>query len=97
MKDKISRERLDKYLSLTSEAIQKVKASGYDGEHRRAALDFLDMVERYHSDALHFRDKGDYVTSFAAVNYAHGWLDAGARAGLFKVYDSRLFTVDDQM
>jgi len=53
------------------------------------------MAKRYYSDAKHFRDKGDYVTAFAALNYAHGWLDAGARIGLFDVdHDSELFTVD---
>ena len=37
----------------------------------------------------------DYVTAFAALNYAHGWLDAGARIGVFDVnHDSKLFTVD---
>jgi hypothetical protein len=55
----------------------------------------LDMASRYFSDAGHFEEKGDVVTAFAALNYAHGWLDAGARLGLFKVNDSTLFTVDD--
>jgi hypothetical protein len=37
------------------------------------------------------------VTAFAALNYAHGWLDAGARLGLFDVgKDNVLFTVDGE-
>ena len=52
------------------------------------------MAERYFSDAKHFQEKGEIVNAFAALNYAHGWLDAGARIQLFKVNDSRLFTVD---
>jgi len=44
-------------------------------------------------DAKYFEDKGDIVSAFAALNYAHGWLDAGARIGVFIVKDSRLFTV----
>ena len=61
----------------------------------KAAKDFLDMAKRYFSDAKHFKDKGDIVTAFAALNYAHGWLDAGARIGLFDVdHDNELFTVD---
>lgn len=53
------------------------------------------MAKRYFSDAQHFKEKGDIVTAFAALNYAHGWLDAGARLGLFDVgHDSELFTVD---
>ena len=54
----------------------------------------LDMVERYVSDARHFEEKGDFVNAFAALAYAHGWLDAGARIGIFDVHDSRLFVVD---
>ncbi|MBR9702560.1 DUF357 domain-containing protein, partial [Candidatus Woesearchaeota archaeon] len=53
------------------------------------------MAQRYFDDAKHFREKGDKVLAFAALNYAHGWLDAGARIQLFKVNDSVLFTVDE--
>ena len=56
--------------------------------------DFLDMIKRYILDAEHFAQKDDKVNAFAALNYAHGWLDAGARIGLFDVHDSSLFTVD---
>ena len=53
------------------------------------------MAERYFKDAKYFEKKGDYITAFAALNYAHGWLDAGARMGLFDVdHNSKLFTVD---
>lgn len=59
------------------------------------AMVVFDMAKRYFEDAKHFREKGDIVTAFAALNYAHGWLDAGARLGLFDVgHDSELFTVD---
>ncbi|MBD3304297.1 DUF357 domain-containing protein [Candidatus Woesearchaeota archaeon] len=62
--------------------------------HCQAVVVF-DMAKRYFEDAKHFREKGDVVTAFAALNYAHGWLDAGARLGLFDVgRDSELFTVD---
>ena len=44
----------------------------------------------------HFEEKGEQLTAFAALNYAHGWLDAGARLGLFDVDgDNELFTVDE--
>ena len=39
-------------------------------------------------------EKGNYVLAFGALNYAHGWLDAGARLGLFDVdEDDQLFTL----
>ncbi len=88
----ITDEKLDKYFDITSRALKKVKIVT---EHKKQAEDALDMARRYFSDAQHFRAKGDYINAFAAVNYAHGWLDAGARLGLFDVgHDSELFTVD---
>ena len=95
----ITKEKLDRYFSVTERALKKVKIvksgkiEGKDFE--KHAKDFLDMAQRYFSDAVHFAQKGDIVTAFAALNYAHGWLDAGARLGLFDVdHDSELFTVD---
>jgi len=52
---------------------------------RKIAEDYLDMATRYYNDAKHFEKQGNYVLAFAALNYAHGWLDAGARIGLFDV------------
>jgi hypothetical protein len=58
------------------------------------AEDFLNMAKSYFQDARHFFDNDDYVNAFACVNYAHGWLDAGARLGLFDVGgDDQLFTL----
>ena len=51
------------------------------------------MVENYLSDSKHFEKKKDLVNAFVAINYCHGWLDAGARLGIFDVKDDRLFTV----
>jgi len=95
--DIITEEKLAKYFAVTGEALAKAGAAvdGSSPEREAQARDFLDMAQRYHDDALHFKSKGDFVNAFAALNYAHGWLDAGARARLFRVNDSRLFTVDD--
>ena len=92
----ITDEKLKKYFDVTSRALKKVKVAAEQKiEWKKAAEDFLDMAQRYFSDAQHFQKKGDVVTAFAALNYAHGWLDAGARLGLFDVgKDNTLFTVD---
>ncbi len=95
MNDTVTREKLEKYFKITEEALKKAKSAPKDKNMLSHAEDFLDMIQRYFDDAKHFEKKGDLVTAFAALNYAHGWLDAGARIGLFKVKDSRLFTVDD--
>ncbi|HLC55440.1 MAG TPA: DUF357 domain-containing protein [Candidatus Nanoarchaeia archaeon] len=89
----VTAEKLEKYFKITTDALQKAKDAPEnldinDGTRK----DFMDMVERYLSDAHHFQEKGDLVLAFAALNYAHGWLDAGARIGLFDVHDSNLFT-----
>lgn len=94
MNSTITAEKLEKYFSITKEALGKA-GKALDEKRLSEAKDFLDMVQRYFDDAHYFAEKKkDYVLAFAALNYAHGWLDAGARIGLFKVKDSRLFTVD---
>jgi len=90
--DKISKDKIEKYYNLSSKALEIAKKSiekAKEGEAREIIL----MVECYLSDSKHFKEKNDYVNSFACLNYAHGWLDAGARLKIFKVTDNRLFTV----
>ena len=89
--EKVNR-KLDKYFSMTAKAISLVKITNNSSKD---AKDFLSMAKNYLSDAKHFRKKGDLLTALAAASYAHAWLDAGARSGLFKVdSSSNLFTVD---
>lgn len=88
--------KLDRYFDVTGRALKKIKINKeFKIDPKKAAEDFLDMANRYYSDAKYFREKGDYVNALAALSYAHAWLDAGARIGLFDVdHDSELFTVD---
>ncbi len=90
----ITEEKLKKYFKITGEAIKEAEKSGNRLGMKEVREDFLDMIKRYYADAKFFYDKQDFINAFAAVNYAHGWLDAGARIGLFDVHNSRLFTVD---
>ena len=95
MQDRIAEEKIDKYLDTTKRALEKLKVAAPPRSfNRKLAESFLEMARSYYSDAQHFRQKGDFVNAFACVNYAHGWLDAGARIGLFDVSeDDRLFTL----
>ncbi|MCU0861220.1 MAG: DUF357 domain-containing protein [Methanomassiliicoccales archaeon] len=95
MQDRITEEKIAKYLDTTKRALEKLKvAAPARSFNRKMADSFLEMAQAYYSDALHFRGKGDYVNAFACVNYAHAWLDAGARIGLFDVgEDDKLFTL----
>ncbi|MCP3685880.1 MAG: DUF357 domain-containing protein [bacterium] len=87
----ITDEKIDKYIGITEKAISEVVLIP---EKEKESREVLDMAKRYLSDAKHYREKGDYVTAFASVNYAHGWLDAGARLKLFEVKDKTFFAID---
>ena len=88
----VSKEKLEKYFTLTTTALTKVKSSIIKGKEAHAK-EIIEMVENYLSDAKHFEEKGEWTTAFAALNYAHGWLDAGVRLDVFDVNDKSLFTV----
>lgn len=93
--NRITDEKIERYLDVTRRALDKIRIAAPERSYSRKLADsFLEMAQSYYSDALHFKEAGDYVTSFAAVNYAHGWIDCGARIGLFDVGgDDRLFTL----
>ena len=91
----ISKEHLAKYIQLTEKALKKIKIAAPERSYlRELADDFVEMAESYSSDAKRFAKDGDLVNAFACINYAHGWLDCGARIGLFDVGgDDQLFTL----
>ena len=88
----VSKEKLENYFNLTSTALKIVKEKIVPG-HEEDAKEIIDMVENYLSDAEHFESKGNFVLAFGALNYSHGWIDAGVRLGIFDVHDDKLFTV----
>lgn len=92
--EKVEAKRLENYFKITQEALEKAKATPENLDIENAREDFLKMVESYMADAKHFESEGKVVDAFAAINYAHGWLDAGARIGLWDVDDNKLFTRD---
>ncbi|MFY9605131.1 MAG: DUF357 domain-containing protein [Thermoplasmata archaeon] len=91
----ITEERVERYIQLTSKALDKAKIAAPESSfNRKLADDFMRMARSYFQDARDFAAKGDLVNAFACINYAHGWLDSGARIGLFDVGgDNRLFTL----
>ena len=95
MNDTITEAKIDRYLDITKRALDKLKVVTPERSFsKRLADDFLNMAMSYYNDAKHFRENGDFVTAFAAVNYAHGWIDFGARIGLWDVgEDDQLFTL----
>ena len=92
MENEISLEKLDRYFGLTERGLAEVKENIIEGREVDAK-EIVDMVSNYVLDAHHFKEKGDIVNAFAALNYAHGWLDCGVRLRVFDVDDDTLFTI----
>jgi hypothetical protein len=92
MEDKITKEKIEKYFQLTSKALKEVKKHIIKGKENYAK-EIIEMAKNYLFDAKHFEEKGNYVNCFAALNYAHGWIDSGVRLDIFDVKDDKLFTV----
>ena len=88
---------VDRDIALTERALGKASLAAPPRSHlRRIAEDFVTMARAYYDDAKHFRDAGELDKALANINYAHGWLDAGARLGLFDVGgDDQLFTLSE--
>ena len=88
----ITESKLKRYFEITCKALAKAKKA-VSKKYEKQAAEILDMAQRYYDDAKWFAQKGDFVNAFAAINYAHGWLDSGARLGIFKVRDTKLFVI----
>lgn len=92
MNDRITKDKIKKYRDLTKRAL-KIARAKISNKKEKEAKEIIEMVSNYLSDSEYFEERGDYVNSFAAINYAHGWLDCGARLKIFNVKDRKLFTV----
>ena len=92
MKDNITKQKIKKYSTLTSTALEKIKKNIIKGKEN-SAKEIIEMVENYLSDSKYFEKKENLVDAFAALNYAHGWIDSGVRLGIFNVKDRKLFTI----
>lgn len=79
-------EKTDQYESLLTEALDSLEVVPPPGSPLgNAATDFEEMARAYLEDGRHFREMDDQVNALAAFSYGHGWVDAGARVGLFIV------------
>ncbi|ODS36350.1 MAG: hypothetical protein A7316_10095 [Candidatus Altiarchaeales archaeon WOR_SM1_86-2] len=77
------KSRVEKYLEKAKPLFVNLKRNDVEGVDEKILEHFHDMAVSYHSDALSFYEKGDYINSLAALEYAEGWLDAGAALGVF--------------
>lgn len=88
----VCKARLDGYRKISEKALAIAKKSIAKGKEQEAK-EIIKMVECYLEDSKHFEKKGHYVNAYGCLNYAHGWLDCGARLRIFDVNDSSLFTI----
>jgi hypothetical protein len=88
-------EKTDRYEDLLADALDAAEpVPPAESPLALAAAECLEMAESYLDDGRHFRAEDDLVNALASFSYGHGWLDAGARIGLFDVPDEgHLFTV----
>jgi hypothetical protein len=88
-------EKTERYERLLAEALDAATvAAPAETPLSAAAAEHLEMAESYLEDGRHFLAEDDPVNALASFSYGHGWLDAGARAGLLDVpEDGHLFTV----
>lgn len=92
MQDRITKEKIQRYRTLTSKAVKIAEDSVVEGKEKQAE-EIIKMVSDYLSDSGYFEKNKDFVNAFAALSYAHGWLDSGARLGIFDVKDDSLFSI----
>ena len=87
----ISQEHLAKYFHITETALAaaSLRLTELQTDNGKVktristqnAQQILNIAKQYTTDARHFEKKRDLVRAFAALNYAHGWLDCGAALG----------------
>ena len=82
MVEKLNKKRLEKYIEITKKTLESAKKIKRTSDK---AAQILDTAKRYYEDALFFLKKEKLVDSFACINYAQGWLDAGIKTGILKV------------
>jgi len=90
--DRITQEKIERYRNISKKALALAKKNISKTKEQEAKV-IIEMVSCYLSDSEYFEKKGDFVNAFAAISYAHGWIDCGARLGIFNVKDRKLFTI----
>ncbi len=92
MQDRVTKEKIQRYRTITSKAVEIAKSSIVKGKEKEAK-EIIEMVSNYLSDSEYFEKNKDFVNAFAALSYAHGWLDAGVRLDIFDIKNNKFFTV----
>ncbi|ADL57876.1 MULTISPECIES: DUF357 domain-containing protein [Methanothermobacter] len=65
------RERIEKDLDLLEKNLMEMESIEFKGEERA----IIERALNYRDDSIYYLKKGDYITSFGCITYAHGLLD----------------------
>ncbi len=77
------KKKLERYLANAKPAFESIDIIEPVGAKVK------DTAERYYADSLHFLSEGRLIDSFAALEYAEGWLDSGIVLGVVKAVGKR--------
>ena len=64
-------ERIRKDLELFEESVVELDSLALAASEEKV----VDQAKRYYEDTKYYLERGDYVTAFGCINYAHGLLD----------------------
>jgi hypothetical protein len=89
------REKRERYRKMLSGALEALECSPDPGSSLyRAAASVLERAGSLLGEGDRLTGQGRDGDALACYSHGHGWLDAGVRAGLFRILHSRdLFTV----
>lgn len=88
-------EKTHRYRRMLHSALTMVEAGPDEASPLRAGAEVLhSAAHSWYADGVEHLKAGDLAGALARFSYGYAWLDAGIRAGLFRVTGSRdLFTV----
>ncbi|WP_243671002.1 DUF357 domain-containing protein, partial [Methanoculleus chikugoensis] len=84
-----------RYRRMLDAALGTVEAAADEASPLHAAAgEFYSAARGWYAQGAAYLDAGDLSAALARFSYGYAWLDAGIRAGLFRITGERgLFTV----
>ncbi|KDE55408.1 DUF357 domain-containing protein [Methanoculleus sp. MH98A] len=88
-------EKTHRYRRMLDAALGAVEAAADEASPLHAgAGEFYSTARTRYAEGVEYLDAGDLAAALARFSYGYAWLDAGIRAGLFRITGERgLFTV----
>jgi len=71
------KSRIVKDIASFYKNLSALKPKYLNGEYKK----IVELAEMYAKDSQSYFEKGDFVTAFSCISYAHGLLDAVRRFG----------------